>query len=68
MDRRKTKDRRANDLEQDQAFACNRRIRPCRRLNNISVDEVTLETFIHQPYLWLSLRHMGYVPKKEIKK
>jgi len=35
MERRKTKDRRANDLEKDQALPHNRRYRTCRRLNNI---------------------------------
>jgi len=65
MERRKTKDRRANDLKQDQAFPHNRRYRPCRRLNSISVKEVHMDTFIRNPYLWLELRMMGY--KKEEK-
>jgi len=36
-ERRKVKDRRAYNQEKDQAYPYNRRIRPCRRLNNISV-------------------------------
>jgi hypothetical protein len=68
MERRRTKDRRANDLKQDQAFPHNRRYRPCRRLNNISVEPVTLETFIRQPTLWLRLHLMGYVHKEDKKK
>ena len=36
-ERRKVQDRRAYNSKQDQAFPYNRRVRPCRRLNNISV-------------------------------
>jgi len=68
MERRTTKDRRANDLKKDQAFPNNRRYRPCRRLNNISVEPVTLETLIRHPTLWLRLRLMGYAHKKDNKK
>jgi hypothetical protein len=67
MERRKTKDRRANDLKKDQAFPHNRRYRPCRRLNNISVEPVTLDTFIHHPSLWLRLHLMGYKHKEDKK-
>jgi len=61
--RRQIKDRRANDLKRDQAFPCNRRFRPCRRLNNISVEEVPMDTFIRHPYLWLKFHAMGYRKK-----
>jgi hypothetical protein len=58
--KRKIKDRRANDLKQDQAFPCNRRFRPCRRLNNISVGEVHMDTFVRQPSLWVKFCNLGY--------
>ncbi len=58
--RRKVKDRRANDLKQDQAFPYNRRYRPCRRLNNISVGEIHVDTFVRHPSLWAKFRHLGY--------
>ena len=67
-DRRKVKDRRANNLKQDQEFPRNRRYRPCRRLNNISVEPVTLETFIRHPSLWLRLHLMGYVHEEDKEK
>jgi hypothetical protein len=67
-DRRKVQDRRANNLKQDQAFPHNRRYRPCRRLNNISVEEVDVDTFIHHPYLWLAFHVLGYRRKEKNKK
>jgi hypothetical protein len=67
-DRRKVLDRRANNLKKDQGFPRNRRYRPCRRLNNISVEPVTLETFIHHPSLWLKLHLLGYMHKEDKKK
>ena len=57
---RSTKDRRANNLKKDQAFSCNRRFRPCRRLNNISVGEVHMDTFVRHPSLWARFRQLGY--------
>ena len=61
--RRKTQDRRANDLKKDQEFPCNRRHRPCRRLNNISVEEVHIDTFIRNPSHRLALRKIGFKRK-----
>ena len=46
--RRKLKDRRAKELKQDQAFPCNRRRQSCRRLNDISVEDVFMGTFVRQ--------------------
>lgn len=60
MEKRKTKDRRANDLKQDQEFPCNRRYRPCRRLNNIEVGDVHMDTLLLHPSLSDRFRHLGF--------
>jgi len=43
--RRKVKDRRDNNYKQDLLFPCNRRNRPDRRLNSISVEFIPLDSF-----------------------
>jgi hypothetical protein len=58
-DKRHVPDRRISN----QPYYSNRRYRPCRRLNNISVKEVHMDTFIRPPYLWLAFRMMGYKKK-----
>jgi hypothetical protein len=48
--RRKVKDRRANNLKLgDALLPCNRR-QSSRRLNDISVEEVFMGTFIHNQF------------------
>jgi hypothetical protein len=47
-ERRKTTDRRNNDLKQDLLLTCNRRIRPDRRLNNISAEWISMSEASHQ--------------------
>ena len=42
--RRKTRDRRANNHRQDRLFGCNRRYRPDRRLNSIQVEWIPLDS------------------------
>ena len=64
MERRKTKDRRTNDLKQDQGFLRNRRFRPCRRLNNILLEEAPEEFFIRHPIAWIKFCKLGYRCKK----
>jgi hypothetical protein len=58
-DRRKVKDRRANILKQDQAYKCNRRIRPCRRLNNISVKWIPMDAIKQHPVIWHMFHKLG---------
>lgn len=65
-DRRKIKDRRANNLKQDNAYLNNRRHRPCRRLNSISAKWVPIETVMRHPILWLKFHEMGCKPKNII--
>jgi hypothetical protein len=48
-ERRKTSDRRNNDLEQELLLTCNRRIQPDRRLNNISAEWISMTETSHQP-------------------
>ena len=59
-DRRKILDRRAYNRKQDRAYPCNRRYRPCRRLNNISANWVPLETVTRHPVIWRMFRRQGY--------
>ena len=59
-DRRKIRDRRAYNREQDRAYPCNRRYRPCRRLNNISASWVPLETVTKHPVIWRMFRRSRY--------
>jgi hypothetical protein len=51
-DRRKGKDRRAYNLKQDQAYPCNRRIHPCRRLDSISAEWIPMGAIKQYPVLW----------------
>jgi hypothetical protein len=48
-DRRKTIERRANDLKQDRQFKCSRRTQPDRRLNNIKVEWIPVSHINLQP-------------------
>ena len=48
-ERREKTDRRANDYQQDQLFRCNRRIRPDRRLNSISIEWIPMEHILLHP-------------------
>jgi len=59
-EKRKTKDRRAHNLEQDQGHPRNRRYRPCRRLGNIAAEEIPLSTLDRHPVLWEMFRKLGY--------
>jgi hypothetical protein len=61
--RRKVRDRRANDLKLDQTFPCNRRFRPCRRLNNISAEWIPSETITRHPVIRQMFRKLGCVQK-----
>jgi len=56
--RRKITDRRFHDLKQDRAFLCNRRYRPCRRLNNISAKWISMETLMRHPVIWFKLHKL----------
>jgi len=47
--KRKVKDRRANDLKQKRVFPCDRRSQPGRRLDDISVEDVFMGTFVRRP-------------------
>ena len=58
--RRKVKDRRAYNLMQDQAYPCNRRFRPCRRLNSISVEWVPKNTVSQHPVILQMFSKLGY--------
>ena len=41
--KRKVTDRRTHNLKQDQEYRCNRRVCPCRRLNNISAEWIPMD-------------------------
>jgi hypothetical protein len=58
--RRKVKDRRAYNQEQDRGYPCNRRYRPCRRLNNISANWIPTATITRHPVISLMFRKLGY--------
>jgi hypothetical protein len=58
--RRKTIDRRAYNLKQDNEYRCNRRYRPCRRLNIISAKWFPRETLMRHPVIWYKLHKLGY--------
>lgn len=58
--KRKVTDRRGHNLKQDQAFSCNRRFRPCRRLNSITAEWVPMETITRHPVIWNIFRRLGY--------
>jgi len=59
------KDRRANNLEQDQNYPHNRRIRPCRRLQNISAELIPEDTVLRHPVICQMFRHLGYALQSE---
>jgi hypothetical protein len=46
--RRKLKDRRAKDLKQDRAFPYGGRGQPCRRVDDITVEDVFMGTFVRR--------------------
>jgi hypothetical protein len=46
--RRKVKDRRTNDPKQALAYPYNRRRLPCRRLDDISVEDVYMGTVVRR--------------------
>ena len=48
-DKREIKDRRANNLTQDQTYPYNRRTRPCRRLDSISVKWIAPDNINRLP-------------------
>jgi hypothetical protein len=57
---RREKDRRGYNLKQDQECLYKRRIRPCRRLNNISAEWISMETVSRHPVIWQMFRKQGY--------
>jgi hypothetical protein len=60
--RRKTMDRRSNNLKQDKEHRCNRRYRPCRRLNNISAKwfPSPREVLMRHPVIRSKFHQLGY--------
>jgi hypothetical protein len=58
--RREIKDRRSNNLKHDREYRCNRRFRPCRRLNNIQAKWLHGETLMRHPLIWFKFRQLGY--------
>ena len=63
--RRKLADRRQYNAKQDREFPCNRRVRPCRRLNNISVKWLSEDMLIRHPVIWLAFHKAGLLKKKD---
>jgi hypothetical protein len=59
-EKRKVQDRRAHNLKQDQAHPRNRRIRPCRRLDNISAEWIPMNTISRHPVIFNMFRKLGY--------
>lgn len=59
-DRRKLADRRAYNARQDREYPCNRRYRPCRRLNNISADWIPTDIISRHPVISLMFSKLGY--------
>jgi hypothetical protein len=58
MNRRIIIDRRLNNLKQDKEHRCNRRYRPCRRLNNISAKWIPMEALMRHPIIWFKFHKM----------
>jgi hypothetical protein len=58
--RRKIIDRRAHNLKLDKEHRCNRRYRPCRRLNNISAKWFPREDLMRHPVIWFKFHQLGY--------
>ena len=58
--RRKIIDRRFNNLKLDREHRCNRRYRPCRRLNNIAAEWLPMETLMRHPVIWFKFHKLGY--------
>jgi hypothetical protein len=58
--RRKILDRRAHNLKLDKEHRCNRRYRPCRRLNNISAKWLPREALMRHPVIWFKFHQLGY--------
>jgi hypothetical protein len=58
--KRNEKDRRDYNLKQDNEFPCNRRIRPCRRLDSISAEWIPMETVTRHPVIWKMFQKLGY--------
>jgi len=56
--RRKILDRRFHNLKKDKEHPCNRRYRPCRRLNNISAKWIPMETLMRHPVIWFKLHKL----------
>lgn len=65
QNRRKLADRRQYNARQDRAYTCNRRVRPCRRLNNISAKWLSGDTLIRHPVIWLAFRKAGLLKKTD---
>jgi hypothetical protein len=59
-DRRNGKDRRAYNRMQDQAYQCNRRIRPCRRLDSISAEWIPMDAISRHPATWQMFRNLAH--------
>jgi hypothetical protein len=58
--RRKAKDRRVNNLKQDEAHKCNRRLRPCRRLASISAGWIPMGAIKQHPVIGQIFRELGF--------
>ena len=58
-DKRKVTDRRAYNPRQDKAYKCNRRIRPCRRLDSISAKWIPMGAIKRHPVIWHMFRELG---------
>jgi hypothetical protein len=58
--KRRAKDRRGHNLMQDKEYRCNRRIRPCRRLDSISAEWVSMDTVSRHPVIWQMFQKLGY--------
>ena len=63
--RRKLADRRHYKAKQDREYPCNRRVRPCRRLNNISAKWLSEETLNRHPVIWLTFRKARLLKKTD---
>ena len=66
--RRKLADRRQYNAKLDRAYSRNRRVRPCRRLNNISAQWLSEDTLIRHPVIWLAFRKAGLLKKADDQK
>ena len=63
--RRNLADRRQYNARQDREYPFNRRARPCRRLNNLSVKWLSEDTLIRHPVIWLAFHRAGLLKKTD---